>query len=598
MEQFMNVLNAVNGVLWHNYVLYIVLGTGVLFTLWSGFCQYHALTHGIQVIRGKYDDKADPGAINHFQALSTALSATVGLGNIGGVALAIALGGPGAVFWMWMVGLFGMALKVTEVTLAMLYRNTDDPENPHGGSMWVAREGFRRMGLGGFGSAIGVIFCITLLISAVTGGNMFQAWNVAEITHTYFPTVPKFVVGIILMVLVSMVIIGGIKRIGAVAGMLVPFMCILYLVAALYVIIVHIGDVPSMLRLIVVSAFTPADATGAFLGGTAGYAFLWGMKRALFSSEAGQGSAPIAHSAAKTDEPVREGVVAGLEPFIDTIVVCTLTTLVILLSGAWNRAPQATYEDSAGLEIVQAGTAADGTPQWTLQTPPLPTMTDDAKRIANITDGQGWRINDTIFMIVHADADSNTGRDLRRMTGRVESKSDEGFLVKWGTLASAKQPTFVSDDAGTADFGVYGDYVGAALTGHAFDRVMPGLGMWLVTIACWLFALSTIISWYYYGEQGMVYLTGEAGILPFKVIYCLLILISTLGYIRTDAELDALTALGTGVMLFANIPIMLIFGSQAMKAYRDYMRRLRNGSMDPPHSAPRISDVMEGRDVR
>jgi alanine or glycine:cation symporter, AGCS family len=312
MDDINAIIGAINDVLWHDFVLYVVLGAGVLFTIWSGFSQYRALTHGTQVIRGRWDEAGDPGAINHFQALSTALSATVGLGNIGGVALAIAVGGPGAVFWMWMVGIFGMALKTTEVTLSMLYRNTDDPDNPHGGPMWVAKRGFARLGWPVLGTTLGGIFCVTLIISAITGGNMFQAWNVAEITNGYFPSMPKFVVGVILATVVAMVIIGGIRRIGAVAGRLVPMMCLLYLLAAVYVLAVHIGEVPEMLRLIVVSAFTPADAAGAFLGGTAGYAFLWGMKRALFSSEAGQGSAPIAHSAAKTKEPVREGVVAGL----------------------------------------------------------------------------------------------------------------------------------------------------------------------------------------------------------------------------------------------------------------------------------------------
>lgn len=327
VETLESILNTVNSVIWHDYVLYVVLAVGVLFTLWSGICQYRALTHGVAVVRGKYDDANDPGAINHFQALSAALSATVGLGNIAGVGTAVALGGPGAIFWMWMVGIFGMALKMTEVTLSMLYRNTDDPDEPHGGPMWVAQKGFEKWGLKKLGSAIGGIFVVTLLISTITGGNMFQAWSVGEITENYFQ-VPSAVVGIILSVVVGAVIIGGIKRIGAVAGRIVPIMCGLYFLAAVLVIGMNIQLVPDMLALIVTEAFNPSSAEGAFLGGTAGYALLWGMKRALFSSEAGQGSSPIAHSAAKTDEPVREGVVAGLEPFIDTIVVCTLTALV------------------------------------------------------------------------------------------------------------------------------------------------------------------------------------------------------------------------------------------------------------------------------
>ncbi|MEC9372675.1 MAG: amino acid carrier protein, partial [Planctomycetota bacterium] len=358
VERFNGILNSVNGIIWHDFVLYIVLGVGLLFTIWSGFGQWRALTHGSKVIRGVYDDKADPGAINHFQALSAALSATVGLGNIAGVALAIMLGGPGAVFWMWVVGLVGMALKMTEVTLSMLYRNTDDPENPHGGPMFVADKGFSKMGLGAIGKIIGGIFVVTLLISTITGGNMFQAWNVADITYEYFD-VPQIATGILFAVLVGLVIIGGIKRIGAVAGRLVPLMCAIYILAALYVIAMNIGAVPGLLKLIVVEAFSPTDAAGAFLGGTAGYALLWGMKRALFSSEAGQGSSPIAHSAAKTDEPVREGVVAGLEPFIDTLVVCTITSLVILSTGIWNRDSDVKFANSP--QVVQN---AEG--RWTL----------------------------------------------------------------------------------------------------------------------------------------------------------------------------------------------------------------------------------------
>ncbi|MCZ6827913.1 MAG: alanine:cation symporter family protein, partial [Gammaproteobacteria bacterium] len=207
MDQFNQVLASVNGIIWHNYVLFFILFTGIVFTIRTRFCQYIALSHGFHVLRGRYDDPDDPGAINHFQALSAALSATVGLGNIGGVALAIALGGPGAVFWMWVVGFFGMTIKLTEVTLSMLYRNTDDPDNPHGGPMWVASKGLAKLNpkLAGLGKFIGTIFCITLLVSAITGGNMFQAWNVGEITQAYFG-IPSVYCGIVLAILVATVI--------------------------------------------------------------------------------------------------------------------------------------------------------------------------------------------------------------------------------------------------------------------------------------------------------------------------------------------------------------------------------------------------------
>ena len=268
MDSILGILIALNRIIWHDSVLIILLGTGVIFTIWSGFCQYRALTHGVLVLRGTYDDPNHPGAINHFQALSAALSATVGLGNIGGVALAIALGGPGAIFWMWIVGLFGMAIKLTEVSLSMLYRNTEDPDNPHGGPMWVVSKGLSKLNpkLAPLGKLIGGLFCFTLLISTATGGNMFQAWNVGEITEEYFG-IPSILTGITLAILVGMVIIGGIKRIGAVAGRLVPFMVSLYLIAGLFVLISNAGEIPSMLALIVRSAFIPQEMTGAFIGG-------------------------------------------------------------------------------------------------------------------------------------------------------------------------------------------------------------------------------------------------------------------------------------------------------------------------------------------
>ena len=567
MAEFSAFLAALNGILWHEYVLYAIVGTGILFTVWSGFCQYRALTHGPRVLRGVYDDPNDPGAINHFQALSAALSATVGLGNIGGVALAISLGGPGAVFWMWVIGLLGMAIKLTEVTLSMLYRNTDDPDNPHGGPMWVAHKALERKGLGRLGRTIGVIFCVTLLVSTATGGNMFQAWNVGELTQEYF-SIPSWITGIVLAVIVGTVIIGGIKRIGKVAATLVPFMVILYLGAGFYVLAVNIGEIPGIFALIVKSAFAPTEATGAFIGGSAASAFLFGLKRAAFSNEAGQGSSPIAHSAAKTDEPAREGIVAGLEPFIDTIIVCTFTALIILSTGVWNRAPD------VPLDALPVAAQTDAGWQFSQTVAP----------------GDDWLDDDRVMLVVEAHANETTGHSLHRVEG-VLAAADSGYVVNWVPLASPAQPRAVGD-------GMYRTYVGATLTAKAFDSVSPGLGKWLVSIAAWLFAVSTMISWSYYGEQGMVYLAGEKSVLGYKIVYCLLIIIATLGFIKTDADLDNMTGVGTAVMLFANIPIMWFFGYQAMKSYKDYVRRLKSGRMGPDHPPPSLDDLLSGRNVR
>ena len=572
MQALNDWMSWLNDVLWANGVLFVVLGTGILFTLWSRFGQLTALTHGWKVIRGQYDDPADPGAINHFQALSAALSATVGLGNIAGVALAIALGGPGAVFWMWVVGAIGMALKMTEVTLSMLYRNTDNPDEPHGGPMWVAKKAITRANpkLAWLGSLAGGIFCVTLLISTVTGGNMFQAWNVGEITQNYFG-IPSIFTGIVLAILVGLVIIGGIKRIGNVAGHLVPVMMGLYVIGGLYVLAVDFGRLPSLLALIVKSAFMPSEASGAFIGGTAGYAFLFGMKRALFSNEAGQGSSPIAHSAAKTDEPVREGIVAGLEPFIDTLIICTFTALVILSTGVWNRGPDATYAEPPDVIQVAPGT-------WTLETRKPP-----------VDSHETWLEGDAVYTILSADTNKDTGNDRHRLNGRIHLVDGQP-MIEWGTMQSDTKPALAAP-------GIYANYVGATLTAKAFDSAAPGLGKWLVTVTVWLFALSTMISWSYYGEQGMVYLAGEKSVLPYKIVYCALVVVATMGFVKTDAQLDNLTGIGTGVMLFANIPIILLFGSQAMRAYGSYVKRLRAGEMLPDHLKTPIDDVVSGRDT-
>jgi AGCS family alanine or glycine:cation symporter len=546
------------------------------------------------VVRGVYDDPDDPGAINHFQALSAALSATVGLGNIGGVALAIAAGGPGALFWMWIVGFLGMALKTAEITLAMQYRNTDDPENPHGGAMWVVDKVLRGKGpfWAGVGKAMGVFFCITLIISTFTGGNMFQAWNVATLTNGYFPSIPRLAAGILLAVLVGLVIVGGIKRIGNVAGRLVPFMCVLYVICGLAVIAMNIREVPSLLALVVRSAFSPAEAGGAFIGGTMGWAFIQGMKRALFSNEAGQGSAPIAHAAAKTDEPAREGIVGGIGPFIDTICICTLTALVILTTGAWNRDAVGTVDGSLHLVRDDAATA----PTWTVEGPTAAEALPESRY-------NDWAVGSQFFLVAEVEGARNVETGNRRVTvdGRVvELPSDnpeappvlglEWIPVALDPEAWSGEPTGLS----LVDSGVWFQYDGATLTGHAFDRQFPGLGKFLVTFAAWLFALSTMISWSYYGEQGMIYMLGEKSVIWYKLLF-LAGAIWAAAAIQDTGDMETLMDLGTGAMLWSNLPIVLGLGFLAVRCLNDYHRRLADGEFRR-HDAPPITEVVEGRD--
>ena len=576
MEAFHTLIQTINPLIWHEYVLYSLLATGVLFTAWSVSSQYHALVHGTAITLGHYDDPHDPGAINHFQALSTALSATVGLGNIGGVAIAIGLGGPGAVFWMWVVGLLGMSLKVIEVTLSMMYRNVDDPDNPHGGPMWVAKRAFAEMGpnWAKLGVFLGGTYCVGMLIGVFVGGNMFQAWNVADVSASYFGWSRTFV-GITLAVIVGGVLIGGIKRIGHVTSILVPIMCLVYVLAGLYVILINFTLIPETLGLIFTSAFNPTEAQGAFIGGSAGAAMMWGMKRAIYSSEVGQGSSAIAHSAAKTNEPVREGLVAGLEPFIDTLVVCTITAMVILLSGVWNRGPD-TLLDQAPTVVaateLEAGTSL--AKKWIVKKQLLP------QRQMNGNDDE-WQNESQAFMVWQ-----NQEGEFARWYGIVEKEHENAYLVL-DPLESPTKPTL-------KDAGVYQAYAGASLTALAFNRTHNNFGKWLVTIAAWMFAISTMISWGYYGEQGITYLFGSRAILPYKIAFCSATFVATSGLMRTTSQLDGITTLGAGVLLIICLPITLIFGHKAVALYKTYISKLKAGDFDTEYHRVKLRNLIQG----
>lgn len=555
MERFWAVVDAINNTLLSVPMLLALLGIGLLFSIWTKFSQYRSLTHGVALVAGKgIDTSHGDGALTHFQALTAAMSGTVGLGAIAGMAIAVDFGGPGAMFWMWVVGLVGMALKTSEVTLSLLYRDVSEPGNPHGGAMYVARDGLGSLpGLKGLGRVIGGVFCVALLLFAFTGGNMFQTWSVADTTREYFG-VPTWLTGVILATLAAIVILGGIKRIGNVTKTLVPFKCGVYVLAGLYVILHNANELPTLFRLIFEGAFSKTDGVGAFAGGTLGSAFLWGMKRALFSSEAGLGTAPIAHSAVKTPEPVTEGVVAGLEPFIDTIFVCTVTGLVVLSTGVWNRAPVATWVDPPA--IIEA---APG--QWQPDLAVAPAQSGDL--------ADGWKAGAPLFAIVEADG------KRQRLYGSI---SDDGQHIAWMPIAAATAPTML-------EAGLFADYRGSTLVAKGFDRVQPGLGRWLITIAVWVFGLSCIISYGYYGEQGVIYLFGARSITPYRVLWCVAAAVACFGFIKTSGQLDAISTVGLGFMYLINLPLLLILGKRAMAAYHDYFHRLDRGQIRRPGAA-------------
>lgn len=322
------------------FVVVWLFAGAVFFTVRMGFINFRAFRHAIDVVRGKFDDPDDAGEVSHFQALSSALSATVGLGNIAGVAIAVAGGGPGAVFWMIIAGLLGMSSKFSECTLGLMYRKKLPDGTVTGGPMHYLKDGLAELGMGSFGAVLAAIFTVLCIGASFGGGCSFQvvqSLGALQEEAPFFNDAP-YVYGVIMAILVGVVILGGIRRIAATAEKIVPFMCGLYLLIALYVLAVNFAKVPTAIGLIFEQAFT----ANALYGGTLGV-MVMGIRRAAFSNEAGVGSASIAHSAAKTDEPISEGVVALLEPFIDTVIVCTITGLVITITGAYDN-PDPEYQ--------------------------------------------------------------------------------------------------------------------------------------------------------------------------------------------------------------------------------------------------------------
>mgnify|MGYP001813604143 CR=1 FL=1 len=314
------------GYLWNNgLTMLILVGTGLYLTIRLRFVQLTGFSHGLVLISGKLSRDSDSGEVSHFQALATALSATVGTGNIAGVATAISLGGPGALFWMWVTAFVGMATKFTESTLALKFREVDADGTIAGGPMYTLLHGLKM-------KRMAALFAAFALIASFGIGNLVQANSVVDGLTYIWPEFKAYgwVIGVVLAVLVGSVILGGVHRIAVVASAIVPFMVIIYLVSALAVLIQHAAEIPSALWTILNLALNPWAAGGAAVG----EAIRWGVARGLFSNEAGLGSSPMAHAAARTNEPVREGLVAMMEPFIDTIVICTMTGLVIVISGA------------------------------------------------------------------------------------------------------------------------------------------------------------------------------------------------------------------------------------------------------------------------
>ena len=525
-----------------------LLGTGLFLTVRLGFVQLWRLPHGFAVASGRYDDPAEPGDVTHFQALTTALSATVGIGNIAGAAWAIHYGGPGALFWMWMTALLGAATKFSEVTLAQRYRDISAETHKHEGTVAGGPMYYIEHGLGRRWRWMAVFFAVALGFTAFITGNAVQANTLADTMQSNFGT-PNVLTGLFSASFVAAVILGGITRIGRVTAILAPLMAGIYVTGALLILLMNLDAVLPALGLVLSEAFNPtAGVAGTGIGALL-VTLNWGVNRGLFSNEAGQGSAPIAHAAAKTDEPVSEGVVGLVEPFIDTIVIVTMTCFVIIITGV--------YDDRVPSELTLAGgdltyvvTAGDGS-------------LDEALAPAEIrmTDGRP---------AVGAGQAAFAWHDVpveRFYTDPAQTRPFSGTLDPAASTATA--------DDGTLYTVLYGDAPegGAPLTQLGFRRGLSPLGDWggfIVVLSVILFALSTAISWSYYGDRCAAYLFGKRAVLPYRLVYVGMVFLGTL--IAPAAVWD-LGDIALGIVILPNLLALVVLSGQTRALMDNYFQR-------------------------
>jgi len=452
METIEKITGDFVGLVWGVPLVALLVTSGVIFTLYFGFPQLRFFKHAIEIVFGKYDNPQDKGEISHFQALCAALSATVGLGNIAGVAVAISLGGPGAVFWLWVAGFIGMCTKFTEVTLALSYRDVSETGHMHGGPMFVIKNALAKKYY-----PIAWIYALFVVLSSFGAGNMFQSNQMAAILKSTVG-IPEWASGVGFCIGAALILIGGIKRIGQVTEKMVPAMVGLYLFGAIWIIVAKFDMVPSMFAQIFAGAFGGTAAVGGFAGAAFKDVLIMGIRRATFSNEAGMGSAAMAHSAAKST-PIQEGIVALIEPFVDTIVVCSITAVALLLTGAW---------------------------------------------------------------------------------------SAEGVAA------------------------------GSEMTAYAFESAMGPAGRWIVTSTVTLFAFSTIISWEYYGEQGVTFIMGEKFIPAYRWIFIGFIFVGAIAQLSVVLNIsDAVY----GLLALPNLFACYMLLPKVKALLNEYKTKLKNGEI-------------------
>ncbi len=516
----------------------LLLSIGIFFTFYLGIPQIRHFTKGWKTLFSSGKD--NEGQTSPFQALSTALSGTVGTGNIGGVAMAIFIGGPAALFWMWVTAFLGMTTKFVEVTLSHHYRLKNNSGELVGGPMIYMEKGLNMKWLG-------VIFAFCLLVSTFGSGNMPQIDNISSTIESSFGLDPLYT-SIAMSLLVASVIIGGIKRISTIAASIVPLMAFIYLIGGLSVLIFNYQNIIPSLKVIIFDVFTGSSVMGGFLGASFSLAFTYGVARGLYSNEAGQGSAPIAHATSRTKHSVEEGFVSILEPFIDTLIICTLTGLVILSSGVWTDKFTNNFEKTS-MFLVE-GTLDEN---------------QDAQEILNFLSG-----NDSSVKSFSGNLNVESGKIINNVTVINNRSIAEDVVIMKNNLPYTGLIE-VSDKIGI-EYDVVGKSLvkSAVLTSKAFNKGFFGnYGEFIVSIGLLLFAFSTVITWAYYGDRCTAYLFGEGAIIYYRVIYVFAFFIAGSGFIDTEIIWNfALITVAASTL--PNLISMFLLRDKMKKIIEDY----------------------------
>ena len=546
-------LEDISNWLWGFPLLYLLIGGGLYFTIYSRFVPFFYLRHSIQILRGKYNNANDPGEINHFQALCSALSGTVGMGNITGVAVAIVQGGPGALFWMWICALLGMATKFFTCSLAVMYRGTDQTGQVQGGPMYFITEG-----LGKKWKPLAMAFCFFGLFGCLP---MFQSNQLtAIVSEMFFKPNDWFVdssqnvtltgqglFGLLLAIFVGVVIFGGIQRIGKVAATLVPFMVILYGGCAVIIIIMHASQIPEAFRLIITDAFTGQAVTGGVLGSVISI----GVRRAAFSNEAGMGTEAMAHGAAKTKEPIREGLVAMLGPMIDTLIVCTITGLVIINTGVWEK----------GVTINRISKLNNAIEQYVIEKNISSLVKNDL--IESIITNKEF--NNKKFYVTPVNKIDAWGKRIE-IKNDINSSDYKLILVSSGPDKTLNTPDDLTNEISP------NSYSGVMLTEKAYRMISSSLGPYLLLICVLCFSFSSMIGFSYYVTKCGMFLFGIKARIPLIIFYLIGIIISAIVDLK---YLIYFLDIMFGLMAVPTIISTIILSPRVMKEAREYFITLK-----------------------